>query len=118
MNGQAGIGSAILIDEDVEEIRLSMKRFLEKRGYRVQSSSDEHEALEKIKISMPDAILTDLDMPSLDDLTRLVREDEFCCDLPIIVIEMDNGKTYARENITVINNLDQLDDLMKHLPVH
>jgi CheY-like chemotaxis protein len=66
----------ILVAEDDEDNRFSLKVLLEMRGYRVLTASNGHEAIAAAEREHPDIILMDLRMPSLNGLaaTRQLRQ--------------------------------------------
>lgn len=78
----------ILLVEDYDAIRLLMKSYLERKGYRVLEAKDESEA---VKIAAEECeslrlIVMDVNLPATDGLTatRLIREMAELCDVPIV----------------------------------
>ena len=81
-------GQTILLVEDYDGIRLLMKTYLEKHGYRVLEARDGDEA---VKIAGEECqtlrlIVMDVNLPKTDGLTatRLIREMAELCDVPIV----------------------------------
>ncbi|MCH7497761.1 MAG: sigma-54-dependent Fis family transcriptional regulator [Candidatus Marinimicrobia bacterium] len=68
---EAGAQSKILVVDDDNYIRLFLQETLEGIGYSVVLAEDGEDALEKIKSSPPDLVLTDLKMPKKDGLELL-----------------------------------------------
>lgn len=66
----------ILVAEDDEDNRLTLKILLEMRGYRVLTAANGHEAIAAAERDHPDLILMDLRMPLLNGLaaTRQLRQ--------------------------------------------
>lgn len=60
----------ILVVEDSLTQAEKLKFILEKDGYRVSTAEDGIEALEKIKVDIPDLIITDILMPKMDEIGR------------------------------------------------
>ena len=62
-------------------------------GYEVRTAIDGVQALTMVSVHRPDAMLTDLAMPSLDgwELLRLCRSEPPLADLPIIVTSSVDG---------------------------
>jgi two-component system, OmpR family, response regulator MprA len=58
----------VLIAEDDRAVRDSIERALSFEGYEVGTASDGAEALERVKVTEPDAIVLDVMMPRLDGL--------------------------------------------------
>lgn len=56
----------VLLVEDEEGIRSLTRLFLEKKGYAVLEAQDGEEALSTVRITKPDVILLDIEMPKLD----------------------------------------------------
>lgn len=78
----------ILLVEDYDGIRLLMKTYLEKHGYRVLEARDGDEAV-KVAGEACDTlrlIVMDLNLPKTDGLTatRSIREMAELCDVPIV----------------------------------
>lgn len=63
--------STILVAEDEEAARISLKGLLESEGFRVLTAADGEEALSQILHQEPDAVLLDVRMPRLDGLSVL-----------------------------------------------
>ena len=64
MNGNTGHTSRILIVEDVQETRDSIKELLKSDGYQVDAVPDEDEAQDKIERNPPDLILHYMHRPT------------------------------------------------------
>jgi CheY-like chemotaxis protein len=81
-------GKRILVVDDDEQILLVWRGALEGRaeGWHVETARNGHEALEKVKSTSFDLIITDLRMPGMDgcDLTIAVRS--LAGDVPVIWI--------------------------------
>jgi CheY-like chemotaxis protein len=80
-------GKCILVVDDDDAIRGVIAETLELEGYGVECAADGLQALEKLKISIPDAIVLDLMMPVMDGWTFLerCRRDHLCPGTPILV---------------------------------
>ena len=78
---------ALVIDDSML-IRHTVCRFLETRGFKVETASDGIAALEALKTIRPDLILTDLQMPKLSgyQLIDALKTDEKTSGIPILVL--------------------------------
>ncbi|MHC4886607.1 MAG: response regulator [Planctomycetota bacterium] len=76
----------VLIIDDEEILRDSMKDFLEDRDYQVFTASDGQQGLNTFAQEHPDLVLTDLRMPEVDGLDVLKKITEIAPDTPIIVL--------------------------------
>jgi len=77
---------SILVCDDEELIRWSLREYLEGEGYAVVEAGDGQECLERIRGATPDLVVLDLKMPrksGMEVLEELALEDR---DLPVIVI--------------------------------
>ena len=76
----------ILVVDDDRAVRDSLRRSLEFNGYNVDVASDGAEALARVPLVSPDAIVMDVMMPKLDGLeaTRALRSAGN--DVPILVL--------------------------------
>ena len=78
----------VMIVDDSLTVRKITGRLLEREGYRVISAKDGTDALEKLIETVPDAILSDIEMPRMDgfDLVRNIRADARTQAVPVIMI--------------------------------
>ncbi len=78
----------ILVVEDNEDVRLTLRLAVESRGYRVIEASDGEQAVSIASVERPDVILMDLSLPVIDGLTatRLIRENALTANAIIIAV--------------------------------
>jgi CheY-like chemotaxis protein len=85
-----------LVVDDSMLIRHTVCRFLEARGFTVETATDGIAALEALKAIRPDLILTDLQMPRLSgyQLIDALKANEETADIPVLVLaaKPDAGK--------------------------
>lgn len=88
MNPSASIPKTALVVDDSMLIRHSVCRFLEERGFIVESACNGVEALDVLSNFVPDIIITDLSMPRMGgaELVLRIRRMEVFADIPIIVL--------------------------------
>lgn len=82
-------GEKILVVDDDEALRGVVASFLGSRGYEVQLAGDGQEALRTVhQIALPDLVITDVSMPSVDglELTRRLRTHHRTAHIPIIIL--------------------------------
>lgn len=84
--GESGEGN-VLVVEDNSSIRMTMRRNIEKEGYRVREAADGIQALQRIRERVPDLIFLDLMMPEMDgfELLEKLRTNRAWVDIPVIV---------------------------------
>ncbi|THF61279.1 hybrid sensor histidine kinase/response regulator [Pseudothauera rhizosphaerae] len=92
----------IMVVDDSLTVRKITGRLLEREGYRVVTAKDGVDALEKLIETVPDVVLSDIEMPRMDgfDLVRNIRADERTRAVPVIMITSrlaDKHKRYAEE---------------------
>ncbi len=80
------MAARILVCDDEELIRWSLTEHLKAGGYDVASAEDGLQALEKIELQPPDALIIDLKMPKLDGMSVLRRLKEQGAAFPVVVI--------------------------------
>jgi two-component system cell cycle response regulator DivK len=89
---------SILVVDDYDDIRVLMKRQLERWGYLVFEAADGREAVLVAKREHPDLILMDLNLPTLDGFiaTQYIRELEELRNVPIVAVTADS-KEYSQK---------------------
>src|ERR1700730_10075043 len=87
MTETSGSPKCILVVDDDDTVREAIAETLELEGYCVESAADGLQALEKVKVAPPDAIVLDLMMPVMDGWTFLeqCRKEALCTGTPILV---------------------------------
>ncbi len=78
----------ILIVEDNEENRDSLKRRLERRGFEILVAVDGKAGVETAKAEKPDLVLMDMNMPELDgwEATRQIKAAPGLGGVPVIAL--------------------------------
>ena len=74
-----------IIDDD-RSIRWVLEKALEKAGFNFESFEKGDGLLEKLKISQPDAIISDIHMPGIDGLELLQQVQEGFPQIPVIIM--------------------------------
>jgi DNA-binding response OmpR family regulator len=76
---------SVLIVDDDDGIRTSLRIALEDQGYRVTEAPDGETALARLRDSAPDLVVLDLMLPGMDgfECCRLIRR---VADLPILIV--------------------------------
>ncbi len=84
----------ILIAEDSEVIRETIKRELTKAGFDVVAAADGREALELARGGTFDAVSTDVMMPVMDgyELTRALRREPRYREVPIVMVTSKDAR--------------------------
>ncbi len=86
----------ILIVEDEMDLRNSLKKGLEKRGYSVDVASDGEAGLEKVFVNSYDLMILDLNLPRVDGLTVL---DEIRKEDKLLKVLILSARTEVSERI-------------------
>jgi CheY-like chemotaxis protein len=78
---------ALVIDDSML-IRHTVCRFLEKRGFAVETATDGAAALELLKTIRPDIIFTDLQMPRLSgyELIEALKNNAETAGIPVLIL--------------------------------
>ena len=76
----------ILLVDDEPQLRFTVRRFLESRGYSIQEAESCQSAIEICRNSRPDAILLDYNLPDGDALSLLPSLQEIQPDIPILIL--------------------------------
>src|SRR5581483_658645 len=112
--------TALVVDDSML-IRHTVCRFLEERGYIVESATNGVDALEALRKKVPDVLITDMMMPKMDgsQLITEIKKDAHLARLRIIVLA---GRASAaglppenRANATIWKDIDIVTQLEKAL---
>ncbi len=119
----------IMLVDDEHDIRLLVRKMLEKGGYEVSEASTGEECLDRVKDEKPDLILLDVMMAPLDgwEVSKRIKEDEETMGIPIVIFTVrtsDDSKVkslqYAKADVHVDKPFDSeelLAIIKKHLRV-
>jgi CheY-like chemotaxis protein len=111
----------ILVVDDFEELRSTLRLWLEQRGYQVVEAEDGDDAIEVARLEHPALILMDIGMPGRSGLsaTYKIRKDPDLSDIPIVAItayaaelHADALKAGCVECLAKPVDTDQLDKLL------
>jgi CheY-like chemotaxis protein len=78
----------VLLVEDDRDGRLLFAKWLDEAGFRVEQAHNGLQALERAFDLLPDAILTDLNIPGIDgyELTRRLKADPRTASIPVVAV--------------------------------
>lgn len=93
--------SPVLVVEDDEPTRETMRRMLLKEGWRVMEAPNGRVALERVAETVPGLILLDLLMPEMDgfQFVERLRENEQWRDIPVVVVTSKDLTSQDREHL-------------------
>lgn len=111
-----------LVVDDSMLIRHTVCRFLEERGFTVESATDGQEALEALKRVRPDIIITDIQMPKMNgsELITAVKNEPALAGIPIVIVagrQSGFEQTEKRADFTIFKDIDIEDQLARVLQV-
>lgn len=97
-SGEARMGDVqILVVDDDEAVRDSLRRSLSFEGYGVRTAVDGVDALAQIEAQLPDAVVLDLQMPRMDGLETCRRLRAGGHDVPVLMLTARDG---TRDRVT------------------
>jgi CheY-like chemotaxis protein len=78
----------VLVVDDSMLIRHTVCRFLEERGFEVESADDGLTAIESLDVCVPDLIVTDMQMPRMGgrQLIDWLKERDDMANIPVVVL--------------------------------
>jgi len=81
-----------MVADDSKVVRVKTGRLLSAHKYQVLLAEDGLDAVRQIENSLPDVLITDVDMPGLDgfQLVRQLRGNPRTANIPIIMVTSDN----------------------------
>jgi CheY-like chemotaxis protein len=100
-----------LVVDDSMLIRHTVCRFLEQRGYTVESASNGEEALPIVKRIRPDIIITDMQMPKMSgtELITALKAQPETASIPVVIVAGKNSGFDAHEhraNFAIFKDID------------
>jgi CheY-like chemotaxis protein len=103
-------------------IRHCVCRFLEERGYSLETATNGLEALEVLKRVHPDLIITDMQMPKMNgsDLITAIKADAKTAQIPIVIVagkQSGFDRTEKRGDFAIFKDIDIDVQLAKALAV-
>lgn len=104
-------GKTVLVVEDQDEISQNMKAMLARKGYHVLNAVDAEGAISIARECAPSIILTDLDLPTLDQLMEELALQDGLSRIPVVVIDINHPEN-ARDDVRILNSFEDLDELL------
>ena len=112
-----------LVVDDSMVIRHTICRFLEERGFAVESASNGVEALEVLARVQPDLVVTDMQMPEMSggELISVLKSKPETAAIPIVIVTgrssgFDANETRAQ--FTIFKDIDIQEQLEKAVACH
>ncbi len=98
--GASKDAARILVADDNADMRDYLRRILG-QSYRVEPVADGQTALDRVRAQLPDLVLTDVMMPTLDGfgLLAAIRSDERLRSLPVILLSARAGEEARIEGL-------------------
>jgi CheY-like chemotaxis protein len=109
-----------LVVDDSMLIRYTVCRFLEERGFTVESATNGAEALEILERVHPDLIVTDMQMPKMSggELITALKKNSETANIPIIIVAgraSGFDETEKRADFAIYKDIDIQAQLEKAL---
>ena len=100
-SAKRSVDCRVILADDNADLREYMARLLTEQGYAVQTVADGESALDALRASRPDLLISDVMMPRLDGfgLLRQVRDDPSLRDLPVIMLSARAGEEARVEGL-------------------
>lgn len=114
----------VLVVDDFEEMRSTLRLWLEARGYRVVEADDGEKAIEVAHLERPDLIFMDIGMPERSGIssTYKILKDPELNKIPIVALSAYADTLYAEalkagcvECLSKPINTEELDELLSNL---
>lgn len=91
--------NALVVDDSML-IRHTVCRYLEERGFTVETATNGQEALETLKRLLPDLIITDMHMPKMSgsEFITALKNNTETAKIPIVVVSSKHNESIKKEN--------------------
>ena len=114
------MAAVALVVDDSMVIRHTICRFLEDRGFAVESASNGVEALEILSRMVPALVITDMQMPAMggSELITAIKKEPSTARVPIVIVTGRSSGYDSRENraeFTIFKDIDIQEQLEKAL---
>jgi CheY-like chemotaxis protein len=111
-----------LVVDDSMLIRHTVCRFLEERGFTVESATNGQEALEALSRIRPDIIITDMQMPKMggSELITALKSKPATAAIPVVIVAGKQSgfqESEQRANFAIFKDIDIESQLAKALHV-
>ncbi|MGD1910202.1 MAG: PleD family two-component system response regulator [Rivularia sp. (in: cyanobacteria)] len=85
------LGTILVVEDSPSELEL-ISHFLNESGYKVIKATGGQEALEKLELEKPDAVITDVVMPGMSgfELCRSLKKNPTTQKVPIVICSSKN----------------------------
>jgi CheY-like chemotaxis protein len=105
-----------LVVDDSMLIRHTVCRFLEQRGFTVESATNGQEALQALQRIQPDIIVTDMQMPKMSgsELITALKQNAATANIPVVIVagkQSGFDRTEKRANFAIFKDIDIEDQL-------
>jgi len=105
----------VLVVEDVDEISENMALALNKLGHRVMHAANAEDAIKMAETNRPAMILTDLDLPTFDNLLSGLRGHVDLKNMVVAIIDINHPTVHDR-SVNVVADFQALNDLIESSP--
>jgi CheY-like chemotaxis protein len=114
------MSSVALVVDDSMLIRHTVCRFLQERGFAVESATDGCEALEILQRLRPALVITDMQMPKMggSELITALKREPSTASIPIVIVagkQSGFNQTETRADFTIFKDIDIESQLAKAL---
>jgi chemosensory pili system protein ChpA (sensor histidine kinase/response regulator) len=94
----AAVVPTVMVVDDSLTVRKITSRLLTREGYQVLLAKDGVDAIEQLIDTLPDVVLSDIEMPRMDgfDLLRNIRSDRRLKHLPVIIITSRTAEKHRK----------------------
>ena len=102
--------TALVVDDSML-IRHTVCRFLEQRGFTVESATNGQEALEALKRVHPDLIVTDMQMPKMSgsEFITVLKQQPKTSKIPVVILagrQSGFNENEKRANFAIYKDID------------
>ena len=109
-----------LVVDDSMLIRHTVCRFLEERGFSVESACNGEEALETLKRIRPDIIITDMQMPKMSggEFITALKNQAATANIPVVIVagrQSGFDESEKRAQFAIFKDIDIETQLAKAL---
>jgi CheY-like chemotaxis protein len=112
MNHASKSCPTVLVVEDIDWIRVGMKRYVERYGFKVLVATGDDEAISIAEHTPPDLVLTEEELPTFHALMDQLRNHPTLSHIPVVIVNPDAEENTRFGDALVLSDFGDLEGVI------